>query len=304
MRLLVLGAAAGGGLPQWNCAASNSGAFWAGQSDIQPATQCSIAVSADGDDWVLINASPDIRTQIIARPQLQPKPSDSHGKRNSPITGVILTNGDLDHIAGLLTLRERQAFNLYATAAIHQVLDDNPIFNALDRALVPRRPIELDQPFEIAPGLTATLFPVPGKVPLFLEQGDDIKTDQLGEQTVGVELISGDSRALFIPGCAKVTDELAARINGADLLLFDGTVFHDDEMQRAGVGQKTGRRMGHMPIAGEDGSLSALANVPAGRKLYIHLNNTNPVWRPDSDERRQVTAAGWEIAQDGLEITL
>lgn len=304
LRFLVLGAAAGGGLPQWNCAASNSGAFWAGESQIPSATQCSIAGSHDGERWVLINASPDIRAQIMALPQLQPRPADQRGNRNSPIAGVILTNGDLDHIAGLLTLRERQAFDLYATPAIHRVLDDNPIFNALNRELVPRRQIELNQPFEIADGLTATLFSVPGKVPLFMEHGDDIKTDQLGEQTVGVELTTGSERALFIPGCAKVTDDLKARIEGADLLFFDGTVFHDDEMERAGVGQKTGRCMGHLPMAGEDGSLTALADVSVGRKVYIHLNNTNPTWRPNSQERQQVNAAGWEIAQDRLEISL
>lgn len=303
LRILVLGAAAGGGLPQWNCNATNSASFWRGSEPLQAATQCSIAVSADGSSWALINASPDIRTQIIARPKLQPRAPEQHGLRDSPIRTVLLTNGDIDHIAGLLTLRERHAFDLYATAEIHRVLSDNPIFNALAPDLVKRRQAQLEVPFEIIPGLRAELFAVPGKVPLFLE-GDEVVTDLIGEQTVGVQLSANDNTAFFIPGCARLTPELREKLQTADVLFFDGTVFHDDEMRREGVGQKTGRRMGHMPMAGDEGSLRAFRDFSIDRKIYIHINNTNPVWRPASPERREAEAAGWEIAFDGMEVSL
>lgn len=302
MRALILGAAAGGGLPQWNCAASNSRAAWDDPAAPR-ATQSSLAATADGRAWALVNASPDLRAQIMATPDLQPRPAATHGLRNSPIVSVLLTNGDIDHVAGLLTLREGQAFDLFATEAIHAVLDANPIFAALDPARVARRPVALDAPFELAPGLRATLYAVPGKVPLYME-GETVETSLVGEQTVGVALSDGPRTLHYVPGCAAMTGELAARLGGADAVLFDGTVFHDDEMIREGVGWKTGARMGHMAMAGPQGSLAAFAGIEAGRKVYVHINNTNPVWRPDAPERAEVEAAGWEIGFDGMEIAL
>ncbi|MEM9781863.1 MAG: pyrroloquinoline quinone biosynthesis protein PqqB [Pseudomonadota bacterium] len=305
MRLIVLGAAAGGGLPQWNCAATNSASFWVGDSHhraIAPAaTQSSLAVSADGASWLVLNASPDIRAQIMATPALQPRRDD--GLRNSPIAAVLLTNGDIDHVAGLLTLREGTGFDLWATGEIHAVLDQNPIFEAVNRDVVPRRAIALDQPVEVLAGLTATLFAVPGKVPLYLE-GESVDTALMGEQTVGVELATEERRAFYIPGCARMIPALADRLRGAQLVLFDGTVFHDDEMIRAGVGPKTGQRMGHMAMAGPDGSLAAFEGLDVTRRVYVHINNTNPVWAVGSAERAQVEAAGWTVAHDGLEIAL
>jgi pyrroloquinoline quinone biosynthesis protein B len=299
LRALVLGAAAGGGLPQWNCRAACSASVWQGK--LRPATQSSLAVSGDGDAWVLLNASPDLRSQIVATPQLQPRAGA--GLRNSPIRAVVLTNGDIDHIAGLLTMRERQAFTLWTTPAIAGVLDSNPIFEVLDRALVERRTVALGEPFHPAEGLQLRLFAVPGKVALYLE-GGAVETDLLGEQTAGVELTDGQSTAYYIPGCARMVPDLAERLRGAALVFFDGTVFHDDEMIRAGVGSKTGRRMGHMAMAGAEGSLAAFAGLDVRRKVYVHMNNTNPVWLPDSPERAEVEAAGWEVAQDGMEVAL
>ncbi len=296
LRVIILGAAAGGGLPQWNCACPNCQAARAGT--LSPATQSSAAVSVDGVDWALLNASPDLGGQILATPELHP-----HGLRRSPIRAVLLTNGDIDHVAGLLTLRERQAFDLIATAEILDVLAANPIFAALDPALVARRAVALDRPFEILPGLHARLVPVPGKVPLYLE-GESVATDLEGEQTVGVELTASGRRALYIPGCARVTPALAARLSGADLLLFDGTLWADDEMIRLGVGAKTGLRMGHLSISGPEGSLAALAPLEIGRKVYVHLNNTNPALVPGSRERAEVEAAGWAVAADGMELRL
>ncbi|MEM6972977.1 MAG: pyrroloquinoline quinone biosynthesis protein PqqB [Pseudomonadota bacterium] len=305
MRLIVLGAAAGGGLPQWNCAAANSASYWAGSATpVAPAaTQSSLAVSVDGARWLVLNASPDLRAQIMATPALQPRTGNGHGLRNSPIAAVMLTNGDIDHVVGLLSLREGQAFDLWATAGIHDVLDQNPLFEAVNRAIVPRRIIALDQPMEVLPGLTTTLFAVPGKVPLYME-GESVDTQLMGEQTVGVEIATATARAFYIPGCATMVPALAERLRGAALVLFDGTVFHDDEMIREGVGHKTGARMGHMAMAGPDGSLAAFDALGVALRVYVHINNTNPVWNPAGAERAAVEAAGWTVAHDGMEITL
>ena len=301
LRALILGAAAGGGLPQWNCNAANSADFW--RDNAAPsATQSSVAVSVDGARWALLNASPDLRAQIMAHAPLQPRDAAAHGLRNSPIASVLLTNGDIDHIAGLLTLREKQAFSLLTTGDIAAVLDANPIFNALDPAFVTRRTVGLDAPFDLLPGLRATLFPAPGKVPLFME-GAEVATDVIGEQTVGVELTDGASTLRYLPGCAKMTPELAARLQGSDCVMFDGTLWTDAEMIDLGVGQKTGLRMGHMSMSGADGSIAAFEGLSVGRKIFVHINNTNPVWR-DGPERAAAEGAGWEIAHDGMEVVL
>ncbi|WP_226580182.1 pyrroloquinoline quinone biosynthesis protein PqqB [Acuticoccus sediminis] len=306
MHALVVGAAAGGGLPQWNCAAPNSASFWRGEPIHPPQTQSSLAVSADGERWLLINASPDLRSQILALPQLQPRVGgsglDGAGLRNSPIAAVLLTNGDLDHISGLLTLRERQPFTIYATESILDVLAANPVFDALGRDIVPRRPITLGDRFEALPGLTVSVYPVPGKVPLFMETGT-VVTDLVGEQTVGVAVSDDRATLHYIPGCAAVPEELRRRVDGADALLFDGTLFVDDEMIRAGVGAKTGKRMGHMSVSGADGSIAAWKDVAVGRRVFVHLNNTNPLWR-DGPERKEAEAAGWQIGHDGMELIL
>jgi len=302
LHALIVGAGAGGGLPQWNCAAANSATFWRGDDTLSAATQSSLAVSANGAEWALLNASPDLRSQIIARHQLQPRDGARHGLRNSPIRAVLVTNGDIDHIAGLLTLREKQRFDLIMTAEIARVLGANPIFNALDPDCVTRHVIGLEAPFPLVAGITATLFAVPGKVPLFME-GEQVVTDLVGEQTVGVEITDGAKTFFYIPGCAHLIPELEVRLRGARLVFFDGTLWHDDEMIRAGVGEKTGRRMGHICMAGPQGSIAAFGGLDVARKVYIHINNTNPVWR-DGPERAEARAAGWEIGHDGMEITL
>ncbi|MBX2853335.1 MAG: pyrroloquinoline quinone biosynthesis protein B, partial [Rhodobacteraceae bacterium] len=174
----------------------------------------------------------------------------------------------------------------------------------LDKELVARRAVALEAPFELVPGLTATLFATPGKTPLFLEGDGPVATDVEGEQTVGVALSAGGETAFYIPGCARVTPALADRLGAAACVLFDGTVFHDDEMIREGVGQKTGARMGHLSMAGPEGSLAAFRDLGVRRKIYIHINNTNPVLREGSPERAEVSAAGWEVAFDGMEITM
>lgn len=294
-KALILGAAAGGGLPQWNCGCENCNLARAGK--IPASTQSSLAVTMDGASWVILNASPDIRAQLCANPGLHPR-----GLRDTPIAGVLLTNGDIDHVAGLLSLREQQPFNLYATGEIHAVLAANPLIQAVDPDRVPRVPIALDQPVTLLPGLTATLFAVPGKVPLYME-GETVQTDLEGEQTTGVHLQTAGRHIFYIPGCAAVTDRLATRLRGADMVFFDGTLWCDDEMIAMGLSQKTGRRMGHISMSGPYGSIAALHDLGIGRKVYVHMNNSNPVLNPASPERTQAESAGWTIGQDGMEIT-
>lgn len=297
-RARILGAAAGGGLPQWNCGCDNC--RLARDGAIPSLTQSSLAVSGDGGSWAILNASPDIRAQLAATPALWPT-----GPRDLPIRSVLLTNGDIDHVAGLLTLREKQPFTLYATAEILAVIAANPIFDALDRDKVIRREVALGAATEIAPGLTAELFAVPGKVPLYMEGAEaEVRTDLLGEQTVGVHLRAGGADVFYIPGCARVTPALAARIDGAAALFFDGTLWRDDEMLVTGVGTKTGARMGHISMSGPEGSIAALGALAIGRRVFVHMNNTNPALRPDSRERAEAAAAGWTIGQDGMEIDL
>ncbi|GEP05973.1 pyrroloquinoline quinone biosynthesis protein PqqB [Methylobacterium oxalidis] len=299
MRVVILGSAAGGGLPQWNCRCPICALSRAEPARVRPRTQSSIAVSPDGDTWLLVNASPDIRQQLFDNPVLHPR----EGLRHSPIRAVLLTNGDVDHVAGLLTLREGQPFTLYGTQGILGSVNDNRVFDVMAAEVVRREAICLDETFEPVPGLSVTLFAVPGKVPLWLED----ETLQIGtetETTVGAMIEAGGRRLAYIPGCARVTDGLKQRIAGVDALLFDGTVLHDDDMIRAGVGTKTGWRMGHVPMRGEGGSVAALADVEIGRRVFVHINNTNPVLVEGSDERADVESAGWTVAHDGLALTL
>src|SRR6516225_963756 len=293
---VVLGSAAGGGFPQWNCCCPVCRLAWAGDPRVKPRTQASLAVSADGEQWLLINASPDLRAQISATPALHPKAN----RRASPIAAVILTGAEIDQTAGLLTLRERQPFRLLATAATHGIVAGNPMFSALQPDLVPRLTIAPGERFAPLPGIEAELFAVPGKVPLYLE--GDLSKDE-ADANVGVELRAGTARLIYVPGAAAAPVPVQDRLARADVVLFDGTLYRDDEMILIGTGEKTGRRMGHMPIDGPDGTLATLTGL-SGRRLLIHINNTNPVLIEGSPERAHVTAAGWEVAEDGMEIVL
>jgi pyrroloquinoline quinone biosynthesis protein B len=295
---IVLGAAAGGGYPQWNCRCPVCRLAWEGDARVTRRTQASVAVSADRRHWILLNASPELTAQIAATPALQPRES----LRDSPIAAVILTGGEIDQIAGLLCLRERQTFDLYATAETLSTLAANPVFGVLAPDLVARRAVALGEHVALPGGLAAELFAVPGKAPLYLE-GEDPQTAAETEANVGVVLDAGGRRLAYIPGCAVVTPRLRERLAAADVVLFDGTLFTDDEMIATGTGTKTGRRMGHMPVDGADGSCAALAGLTC-RRIYTHINNTNPILVEGSPERRKAEAAGWEIAHDGLMIEL
>jgi pyrroloquinoline quinone biosynthesis protein B len=309
VRILVLGSGAGGGFPQWNCFCENCRRARAGDPAALPRTQSSLAVSADGARWFLLNASPDLREQITARIPLHPR----RGPRHSPIDGVVVTNGDVDHVAGLLTLRESQPLAVYATARVQALLRHNGIFNVLNPAHVERRELRLDVPESlrdragVASGLKATPYVVPGKVALYAEDaaaGANFGT-QAGD-TIGlvIESESSGKRFHYIPGCAAMPPELAARLSGAELVFFDGTLWRDDEMLTAGLGAKTGARMGHLSVSGEGGTIAAFAGLGVKRKVFVHINNSNPMILEDSPERAAAGGAGWEVAYDGMEITL
>jgi pyrroloquinoline quinone biosynthesis protein B len=293
---IVLGSAAGGGFPQWNCRCPVCALAWDADPRVQERTQTGLAVSADGKRWTLLNASPDLREQIARTNELQPHFS----RRESPIEAVVLTGAEIDQVAGLLHLREAQSFSIFATEETQATLKANPVFDALSPDFVTRNTIGLFEKFLLPGGIEAELFPVPGKVPLYLEGGSG---QMLAGMNTGIELFAGGARILFVPGAASVPQALMERMQRANAVLFDGTLFTDDEMTRLEVSEKTGLRMGHMPVSGEGGSLQALASVRA-RKIYVHINNTNPMLIEDSPERRETVSKGFEVAHDGMEIAL
>src|SRR6476620_3412273 len=295
---IVLGSAAGGGFPQWNCRCPTCRLAWSGDVRVRPRTQASLAVTADSENWVLINASPDLPQQLRQSKVLHPRVDT----RGSPIKAVILTGAEIDQIAGLLSLRERESFAIYGTPGTLAALAGNAMFGVLAPDVVKRQAVAPGTPVALPGGLQAELFTVPGKAPLYLE-GENPQTAVETDANVGVELSAGSARISFIPGAAAVTPAVAERIARADVVFFDGTLFRDDEMIATGTGTKTGRRMGHMPIDGDGGSLAALTGV-ATRRIYMHINNTNPILIEGSPERRHVERKGWEVAEDGMEIVL
>ena len=292
---LVLGSAAGGGFPQWNCACRLCELSRAGDPRAIARTQASVAFSADGAHWLVVGASPDMRQQILQTPALQPR-----GTRDSPIAAVVLVSADVDGIAGLLNLRERQAFRLYAPQSILDILSQNRVFDVMS-GVVTRVAVEPGQPVAVGHGMTLTLLSMPGKTPLYHEAAG--ATQPEAADTFAALVEAGGRRAILAPACAEVTPAVRARLAEAELVFFDGTLFRDDEMIAADVGAKTARRMGHVPIDGPGGSMAALADLP-GRRVYLHINNTNPILLDGSEEHRAVIAAGFSVARDGMEIRL
>jgi pyrroloquinoline quinone biosynthesis protein B len=306
LRVVILGAAAGGGVPQWNCGCRVCQAARTTQPELQ-STQASLAISADGNHWFLINASPDLRQQLIATPQLHP----TLGKlRHSPIAGVILTNGEIDAIAGLLSMREGWPFTIYAHVKVLATLKSNSIFNVLNEKTVRRQPIAIGQAFEPAlpdgspSGIEILPFEVSGKGAWYLE-GERRATNEAGD-TLGLRIrdkATGKS-FYFLAACARVTDDLKSRLSGAPLVFFDGTVWRDDELIAAGLGNKTGQSMGHIAMSGEAGAIASLQDLGIERKIFLHINNSNRALLSGSEERRAAEQAGWHIPADGTEITL
>jgi pyrroloquinoline quinone biosynthesis protein B len=308
LRVVVLGAAAGGGVPQWNCGCLICRKARTEQPELR-STQASIAVSADGDHWFLVNASPDLRQQLIATPQLHPRDGEL---RHSPISGVILTNSEVDAVAGLLSMREGWPFTIYAHARVLAILGDNSIFNVLNEKNVRRRPIEINQAFEPAladgspSGMEILPFAVPGKGAWYLEGKVHPGGGNGAGDTLGLRIADKTTGKYFyfLAACAAVTDDLKARLAGASLVFFDGTVWRDDELIAAGLGNKTGQSMGHIAMSGDGGAIESLAGLDIDRKVFLHINNSNPALLHASPEREVAERAGWQIPADGTEITL
>jgi pyrroloquinoline quinone biosynthesis protein B len=302
VRVRVLGSAAGGGFPQWNCGCSNCRDVRLGSPALRSRTQDSLAFTADGEAWFFVNASPDIHRQIQATPALTPR-----ALRHSPIHGIILTNGDLDHVLGLFSLRESMPFAIYATDAVRSGLVENAIFRTLERfeGQVVWRRLELGREVPLAgsdgvpSGLTVEARAAKGKLPVHLEKSS---TRASAEDNVGLwlrEPATGKS-AVYLAATSSV-DPFVSSL-AADCVFIDGTFWSSDELPALGASKSRAEDMAHLPISGEEGSLAKLAGITARRKIYTHINNTNPILREDSPERGQVERAGWEVAFDGMEI--
>ncbi|MFI9599686.1 pyrroloquinoline quinone biosynthesis protein PqqB [Streptomyces sp. NPDC052043] len=293
MLLRVLGSAAGGGSPQWNCGCPVCAAVRSGAGPAR--TQSSVAVSADGRRWFLINASPDVRTQFEAFPGLHP-----HEDRTTPLEAVLLTDAELDHTLGLLLLREARALRLYATPAVRETLGaGSGILRTLERYCpVEWRAVTPGAGLALADGLSCRAFDVPTS-----------KRDRFGAgvdqgRVVGYRLTDERSGGtlVYLPGVQSLTPQLRGEIERCACLLIDGTCWRDDELVRLGLAAKTSREMGHLPIDGPGGSLAQLPSLGVGRTVFVHVNNTNPVLLEDTPERRTVEESGMEVAVDGLEV--
>ncbi len=307
MRVRVLGSAAGGGFPQWNCGCPNCQAARAGAPSVQARTQESVAVSADGESWFVINASPEVRAQVESFPALHPR-----GPRHSPIAGVLLTNGDLDHCLGLLSLRESHRLTVYATARVSQgFTENNVLYGTLQRfpghtswlALELGKESELRLAGGRPSGLTVEAIPLPGQAPLHLQArwGEPHPEDNVG--LLVRDSVRGATLAYF-PGCARITSAVLEAAGRSQCLFFDGTFWSDDELIALRLGERRATDMAHVPIGSPAGSLAAFAKSKVPARYFIHINNTNPILKDDSAERRLVQEAGWQVARDGLELAL
>jgi pyrroloquinoline quinone biosynthesis protein B len=309
MRIKILGSAAGGGFPQWNCGCRHCAASRAGTFRGKSRTQTQVAISNDGHAWFLLNTSPDLRMQIEATPTLHPRSAG----RDSPINGVVLTSGDIDQIAGLLSLRELQPVRIYCTASIRHILqDDNTMLGMLNRVpgQVSWTEIGCDASFPLLTvagddsGMGCTVFSLGSRYPAYVsrERAASLKAE---EALLGLIVTSSSGgRLAYMPAVPAVNTALIERLQSADVLLFDGTFWSDDELLRVQGGGATAREMGHIPVSGADGSLRALAGLSRPRKVFVHLNNTNPMLDESGPEYREVRAAGWEVAEDGWSFEL
>jgi pyrroloquinoline quinone biosynthesis protein B len=300
LKIRVLGSAAGGGAPQWNCGCFNCREGRRPGGRLRPRTQESIAVSADGESWFLINVSPEIRAQIEACPDLWPR-----AERHTPIASILLTNGDLDHCLGLLSLRESQALVVHATDAVRAgFTEDNVLYRTLERfpGQVTWRRLELGRAQPLGRDLQVTAIPAPGKLPLHLEG----RRQPSPEDNVGFVIDDGARGKLaYFSGVAAPSADVEQAVRDAAVVFFDGTFWSSDELIAAGLGTRRAEEMAHWPIGGPEGSLGFLRRAARGPlSFYIHVNNTNPILHEDSPERRAVAAAGVEVAHDGLELDL
>ena len=299
MRVHILGSAAGGGFPQWNCNCLNCAGLRTGSIRAKARTQCSVAVSVDGSRWSLLNASPDLRSQILSFPDLLPK----GGVRGSAIDAVLLSDAELDHITGLLSLREAQALRLYCTSQVFDwVLASNAVFGVLNSHEKFRVTSVEDRTAEtIGSGLGFEAHFVSGKVPTYVNT-PPANCDGAAVACKLIDRRTGSS-LLYVPAIKQVDERFIAAAAACDCLLFDGSFWSDNEMEIRGIGTRTASAMGHLPISGPAGSLARLSDLKV-RKIYTHINNTNPILDEDSPERRAVETAGWEVAEDAMDFTV
>jgi pyrroloquinoline quinone biosynthesis protein B len=302
MRVKILGSAAGGGFPQWNCSCPNCRRLREGTLRGSSRTQAQLAWDGAPGQWTLLNASPDLRAQIEATPELWPQ-----NGRYSPIHDVILTGAEVDQTLGLLLLREFHSFRVHATASVRRILtEDNSLFGVLARfaGQVCWSDIPRDQPFS-AGGARLEVLPLPGSFPGFVSASRLAELDA-ADAVTGLLLSpeAGGGTLAFLPGVGCVSDSLLERLQDCDVVLFDGTFWSDEEPSRIPGIHRTARQMGHLPASGAGGSLERLAVLRRPRKIFIHINNTNPILDEDGAEYRTVRESGWEIARDGMEMTL
>lgn len=300
MRATVLGSAAGGGFPQWNCGCPGCIHARAGTPGWEPRTQDSLAVTEDGERFVLVNASPDVLVQIQRTRALTPRTP-----RHSPIAAVVLTNGDMDHVLGLFSMRESWPLAVYATAPVWRGLEENAFLRTLQRfpGQLEKRTLVIGEEIALSDakgeplGVRVRPFPLAGKLPVHLVG----HAEPSPEDNVGLALRSAARSLCYAAACARVSEDALQELARHDVVLFDGTFFREDELVRLGLSRSVAKDMAHVPIDGDEGSLARLASLRA-RRIYTHVNNTNPILGP-TEERRRVEAAGWEVASDGTEIT-
>jgi pyrroloquinoline quinone biosynthesis protein B len=310
MRVKVLGSAAGGGFPQWNCGCSNCARMRAGKLHGRPRTQTQLAFSVDSKAWFLLDASPDLRAQILAAPELAP----AEGSRRSPIAGVFLTSADVDSVMGLLHLREFTPLSIFSTCAVRRILrEENTVFRVLDRATPAANWLNISQqPQGVSPAAadshsdSSFRYSTVSLGGTFPDYVSDTLRRQLApeEATVGLLLEHGEKRLFFAPSLPGSNQEWKQLAESCDVLFLDGTFWSDDELIRVTGSGKTARAIGHLPLSGADGLLQQFPKSTRGRRILIHINNTNPILDEESAEHRRVREAGWEIAHDGMEFEL
>jgi pyrroloquinoline quinone biosynthesis protein B len=296
----LLGTAAGGGFPQWNCACPLCEGCRLDPATVPPRLHLQAVFSSGGPEQFVINASPDLRIQIEAEPALRPRAS--RGRRNTPIAGIVLTSADLDQVLGVLLLREFQPLRIFATSAVRRTLEANPFFRMLERTPGQLTWVKISpgETFEVGPQILCTPIALKGSLPFYaLGVDEGSHNSEESEAGIGLILESEGRRLAYTPSLPEVTESLRTLYDSCDAILVDGTFWSDAELSQTQDGTPLARAIGHVPMSGEDGTLSKLSGLTRPKRVFIHINNTNPVLDPRSEERRIVEDAGWQIADDG-----
>lgn len=296
----MLGTAAGGGVPQWNCACQLCELSRTEPQRVPPRLQLQAIASGDGQSWFLLNASPDLRIQIEANPELQP--SSKFGRRNTPIAGIVLTTADLDQVLGVLLLREFQPLTIYATRLVRKTLEANSFFRMLHRVPNQLTWIEITAGERFAlgeSGITCTPVALEGSLPFYARELD---TGEKGQASLGLVLEKDGRRIAYTPALPEITEELRNIYRTCDTVLVDGTFWSDAELSRTHSGTPLARSIGHVPLSGDDGTIALLKDIDFPRKFFVHINNTNPILDSSSAEHGALVAAGWEVAHDGWQL--